>query len=272
MPTAEVNGVQLHYREAGEGFPVFLLHGFTGNHRNWALQIPPLSRDFRTVSLDHRGHGHSDKPAGPEDYDLELMAEDAFGLLQHLDIGACYVIGHSMGGVIAQRLALAHPEPVRALVLVDTWADLPDGAHTEARSRLLEIARQQGMEAVFEEQLRLNPMAEQIRAQPRFLELWRSQFLMTSREAYVHLAQALAQRQPLLDRLDAIEVPTLIVCGENDAPFLGPCQRIHARMPGSELVVIPGAGHTPQIEKAAEFNQALLGFLSRVHEGVAARG
>src|SRR3990172_1288253 len=176
--------------------------------------------------MDHRGQGYSEKRTEPEDYSLELMAEDAYGLLEHLGIGECYVVGHSMGGVVAQLLALNHPEPVRALVLVDTAAEVPDGFRPEERAPLLEIAREQGMVA----------------------------------------------GPPIIDKLEAIEVPTLVICGENDDPFIGPCRRIHERIPGSEFVIIPGAGHTPQIEKPADFNHALSGFLSRVHEGVAAGG
>src|SRR3990172_8249461 len=179
MPRARVNGIEIYYREKGAGYPVFMVHGYTGNLRNWALQVPVLSREFRMVSMDHRGHGHSDKPTGPEDYSLELMAEDAYGLLEHLGIRECYVVGHSMGGAIAQNLVLAHPDKVRALVLVDTWSEVPRGRGMEERARLLEIAREQGMEAVFDEQLSANPMAEQLRAQPLLLDVWRQQFLMT---------------------------------------------------------------------------------------------
>jgi len=272
MPHAQVNGIEIHYREAGQGFPLILIHGFTGNLRNWALQIPVLTPQFRTVSVDLRGHGHSHKPTRPEDYALELMADDVYGVVQHLGIGECYLAGHSMGGQIAQHLILTHPEPFRALVLVDTAAEVPDGLRTEERARLVEIAREQGMEAVFEEQLKTNPMADQLRAQPQFLEMWRQQFLLTSREAYLYCAQALASRQPILDRLPAIRVPTLVICGENDDPFVGPSRRIHERVPGSELAMIPGAGHTPQMERTEAFNRVLTEFLSRVHRTVAAAG
>src|SRR3972149_3066706 len=175
MPTARVNGIEIHYRGRGEGYPVFLIHGYTATLRNWALQVPVLSREFRMVSMDHRGHGHADKPTQPEDYSLELMAEDAYGLLEHLGMRECYVVGHSMGGAVAQLLALNHPEPVRALVLVDTAAEVPDGFRPQERAPLLDIAREQGMEAVFEEQLRTSPMAEQLRAQPLLLAVWRQQ-------------------------------------------------------------------------------------------------
>jgi len=270
MPKARINSIEINYRESGEGFPLLLIHGFTGNLRNWALQVPALTRDFRMMSIDQRGHGHSEKPTRGEDYSLELMAEDAYGLLQHLGIDGCYLIGHSMGGMVAQQLALTHPEPVRALVLVDTAAEITSAMHTQDGARLVEIARDQGMEAVFEEQLRINPMADQI--PPQLVGLWRQQFLLTSREAYIYCARAVARREPLLDKLHAIEVPTLIICGENDAPMLEASRQMHERIPGSELVIIPGAGHTPQIEKAPEFNRVLTEFLSRVHQGVAAGG
>lgn len=264
MPYLSVNGIDIHYREAGDGFPIVLIHGFTGNLRNWAVQIPVLTREFRTISLDLRGHGHSGKPTRLEDYSLDLMAGDVHGLIQHLGIKACYLAGHSMGGMIAQHLILSHPAPFRALALVDTAAEMPDGLRTQERARLVEIAREQGMEVVFEEQLRMSPMADRLRGQPEFLEMWRQQFLLTSREAYLYCAQAIANRKPLLDELSAIQVPTLIVCGENDEPFLGPSRRMHDRIPGSELAIIEGSGHTPQIEKPVEFNGVLMAFLAKL--------
>ncbi len=272
MPKARINGIEINYQESGEGFPLLLIHGFTGNLRIWTLQAPVLTRAFRMVSIDQRGHGHSEKPTQPEDYSLELMAEDAYGLLQHLGIDGCYLIGHSMGGMVAQHLVLAHPEPVRALVLVDTAAEVTSAMCTRDGARLVEIARDQGMEAVFDEQVRVNPMSDQIRSQPQLLALWRQQFLLTSREAYIHCARAIVGREPLLDKLHAIEVPTLIICGENDHLLTEASRRMHERIAGSELAIIRNAAHTPQIENAPEFNRILSEFLARVHEGVAAAG
>src|SRR5438309_2176796 len=160
MPTATINGLELNYREAGEGFPVVLVHGFTGNSRNWALTAPALADHFRTVSIDLRGHGRSARPTREEDFRMEAMADDVYQLLQHLDISECYLVGHSMGGMVSQCLVLAHAEVVRALVLVDTAADMPETLAARdrraQRERLAEIARTQGMEAVFEEQLRMD--------------------------------------------------------------------------------------------------------------------
>ena len=272
MPTATVNGIELHYREAGEGFPIVLVHGYTGNSRNWALTIPALAERFRTVSVDLRGHGRSAKPLRAEDYTADAMAEDVYGLIGHLGIKECFLAGHSMGGMVAQHLILAHPEPFRALILVDTAAERPSGIRAEERARLVEIARVQGLEAVFEEQLKSNPLADEFRARPELLEDFRRQFLMTSREAYIHCAATLMSRRPLLEELPRIKVPALVICGENDEPFVRPSRNMHERIAGSRLAMLPGAGHTPQIETPAQFNRVLTDFLAKVHESVAAGG
>ncbi len=179
-----------------------------------------------------------------------------------------------MGGMVSQHLVLSHPEIIRVLVLVDTAAEIPDTLKARERraerERLIEIAQKEGMEAVFEEQLRINPLREQILANPEFIQTWREQFLLTSPEAYIHCAHGMARRHPLLDELPKVHIPTLIICGENDEPFVEPSRQMHERINGSQLVMIAGAGHTPQIERPAEFNRVLMAFLSRVHDKVAA--
>ncbi len=274
MPTATIDGLEMHYREKGEGFPVVLVHGFTGNSRNWALTVPVLTRQFRTISVDLRGHGHSGKPVRREDYTLEAIADDVYALLQHLGVRECYLAGHSMGGMVSQHIVLNHPELVRALVLVDTAAEIPAGLVNKERlaerERLIEVAQNQGMEAVFEEQLRVNPLAEQIQANPEFLRTWREQFLLTSREAYIYGAHGMASRKSLLGELHRISVPTLVVCGEDDEPFLEASRKMHTEISGSRLEIIAGAGHSPQIETPATFNAVIVEFLSKVHETAAA--
>jgi 2-succinyl-6-hydroxy-2,4-cyclohexadiene-1-carboxylate synthase len=274
MPHATINGNEIHYRDTGgDGFPVVLVHGFTGNTRNWALTVPALREKFRVVSLDHRGHGLSHKPTEIESYQLEFLADDLHGLLQHLGIERCFLVGHSMGGMVAQLLVLDHPGLVAALVLVDTAAGIPQSLRAkeryEERQRLVRIAEEHGMEAVFEEQLKANT-DPRVRENPEFVQVWREQFLMTSREAYIGGAHGMASRRSVVPRLKEIGVPTLIVCGENDAPFLEASQVMHDKVPGSELIIIPGAGHTPQIETPTEFNRVLTRFLDRVYATAAA--
>jgi 2-succinyl-6-hydroxy-2,4-cyclohexadiene-1-carboxylate synthase len=270
VPYANVNGIDIHYRETGEGFPVVFVHGYTGNSRNWALTIPALRDNFRTISVDLRGHGLSAKPASEDDYALEVMARDVFELLKSLDVTECVLVGHSMGGMVSQILTLEHPEAVRALVLVDTAAEVPKGLlydeRRKQRERLMQMAREQGMEAVFEEQERITPLHPALAANPRYIDIWREQFLMTSREAYIGGANGMASRRSMVGDLAKVSVPTLIICGEKDEPFLEPSRQMHEAIPGSELVIIPGAGHGPQMETPAEFNRALAEFLAKVRE------
>jgi len=271
MSEVSVNGVEIHYREAGDGFPIVFVHGYTGNLRNWALTVPALTECFRTVSMDLRGHGRSSKPPRAEDYNYDAMAEDVYGLLSHLGISDCYLVGHSMGGFIAQRLILAHPELFRALVLVDTAAETTAGRSDELR-RLAGFAEEHGMEAAFDETARTSSLASNLRDHPGFNVLWREQFLMTSLEAYVGCARAALSRQSSQLDLPSIGVPTLIICGENDEPFLEPSRKMHEAIKGSELAIISGAGHGPQMETPGEFNRALTEFLSKVHQTVPAGG
>ncbi len=236
------------------------------------MTIPALRESFRTISIDLRGHGLSEKPAREEDHSLELMADDVHELLGHLGVTRGCLVGHSMGGMVSQLLVLSHPETVRALVLVDTAAEMPKGLlydeRRKQRERLVQIAREQGMEAVFEEQLRITPVHPAMKANPRYIDIWREQFLLTSPQAYIAGAHGMATRRSLVGELPEIAAPTLIICGEKDDPFLEPSRQMHAAIPGSELEIIAGAGHGPQMETPAEFNRVLTGFLSRVQETV----
>jgi pimeloyl-ACP methyl ester carboxylesterase len=273
MPHANVNGIDIHYRETGEGFPIVFVHGYTGNSRNWALTIPALRENFRMISVDLRGHGLSARPESEDEYALEVMASDVYELLRALEVAECVLVGHSMGGMVSQLLVLEHPEVARALVLVDTAAEVPKGLlydeRRKQRAGLVDIAREKGMEAVFEEQLRITPIHPALKANPKYIEIWREQFLMTSREAYIAGAHGMASRGSVVGDLAKVSVPALVICGEQDEPFLEPSRQMHAAIPGSELVIIPGAGHGPQMETPAEFNRVLVEFLSRVRQASA---
>jgi 3-oxoadipate enol-lactonase len=273
MPMRTVNGIEIHYRETGKGFPIVFVHGYTGNSRNWALTVPALREEFRTISVDLRGHGLSGRPESEDDYALETMASDVYELLKALDVSECVLVGHSMGGMVSQLLVLEHPEAVRALVLVDTAAEVPKGLlydeRRKQRAGLVEIARERGMEAVFEEQLRMTPIHPALKANPRYIDIWREQFLMTSREAYIAGANGMASRRSVVGDLAKVSVPTLVICGEKDEPFLEPSRQMHEAINGSELVIIQGAGHGPQMETPGEFNRVLMEFLAKVRETTA---
>jgi 2-succinyl-6-hydroxy-2,4-cyclohexadiene-1-carboxylate synthase len=266
MATTAVNGIEIFYREVGEGFPVVLVHGYTGNSRNWALTAPVLADRFRVISVDLRGHGLSEKPAREEDHTYPQMAEDVRQLLTQLGVDSSVIVGHSMGGRVVQELVLGHAELFRALVLVDTMGEFVPERRQEMR-RLTDFARQNGMERTFDEHVRTSALTGRLDENEGFVRIWREQFLMTSLEAYIGCVTSALNQEPTLPRLASLSMPALVVCGATDAPFLGPTQRLHEALRGSEYVIIEECGHSPQLEKPAEFNELLLGFLTRVQEG-----
>jgi pimeloyl-ACP methyl ester carboxylesterase len=129
------DGTRLFYTDAGQGRPVLLLHGWTCDVTDWSWQAPELEPRYRVLTVDQRGHGHSDAPRGS--YRPQVLADDAAALLQAVAPGqAAVVFGHSMGGVVASALAVRHPELVAGLVLVDPQYGLPAAAHGAPACRL----------------------------------------------------------------------------------------------------------------------------------------
>lgn len=271
MPTIPTNGIEMNYFSVGEGFPLVLAHGHSGNVRNWALQRS-LAERYRMISVDHRGHGKTTAPADPAAYSMEIMAEDLYLALRGLGIDQCYLVGHSMGGMIALEFALAHQNMLRALVLVDTASGEFRMNITEEVEEIEGIARTKGMEGVFEHNLSRNPvMAMEIGKAPQNREIYLREYLVNSVDGYINSLKALRSRRSLTDRLGEIRVPTLIVVGDRDEPFIEPANTMHWGIPGSELVVVPECGHSPHIEFPDQFNRVLTDFLDRV-EGKSIRG
>ncbi|MCK4243173.1 MAG: alpha/beta hydrolase [Dehalococcoidia bacterium] len=268
MPTAVINGVKINYQLSGEGPPIILLHGFTGSHQDWALQIPVLSNKYRVMAMDHRGHGKSEAPSSPDDYSISIFARDVYGLLRHLGISKTCIMGHSMGGFMALELALEHPEMVTALVLVDTssgeWEQDPE--FEQIRAKLKELARTEGMEAAFEYNAAHNAMIrERFEKYPEQREVSRQRMLQTSVNGYIYGGDAIWSWKPVTHRLSEIKVPALIVVGEEDAPFLKASHIMKESIADAEMVIIPGATHSPHEEAADAFNQVVVSFLDRLN-------
>jgi pimeloyl-ACP methyl ester carboxylesterase len=148
MPKVQANGIEIFYVENGTGEPLLLIAGFACDHTNWSEMIPLLASRYRVIVFDNRGVGQSSAPDTP--YSIRQMAEDAAGLLDAVGLRSVHVAGHSMGGQIAQELALAHPERVKTLMLlsscaridergkavIESWGDLPRLVDAETGLRL----------------------------------------------------------------------------------------------------------------------------------------
>lgn len=267
MPFFTVNGIDLFYQDMGQGKPVVFLHGFTGSSLDWTLQLEAIRERYRGIALDFRGHGRSSAPPREEDYSVYLNSEDLLSLLRQLDIDRCVLVGHSMGGFTALQFVLDHPDRVAALVLVDTssgeW-DLVPG-YAELRAKLDELAMTQGLLAAFEYDAAHNPLRiERFRKQPEQREIVKRKVLSTSVEGYVYVPRSFAKWRPVTSRLKEIQVPTLIFLGEEDRGFLRASQILNHSIPGSELVIVPGAFHNPHEEAPEFFNAYFLKFLDTV--------
>ncbi|MBN2398336.1 MAG: alpha/beta fold hydrolase [Deltaproteobacteria bacterium] len=268
MPFEMINDVSLHYEEAGEGEAILFLHGYTGSTKDWAYQAALLSSQYRVIALDHRGHGMSSGPHEEEGYSIPISSNDVYELLRLLDVDRCCLVGHSMGGFISLQFALDHPDLVSALVLVDTSSGTFDVApgYPAMRAKMDELAREEGVEAAFEYEAAHNPLRiERYRRHPEWREVARRKALGTSVDGYIYVARSFGKWQPVTNRLGEIRVPTLIFRGEEDAPFATASETLKASITGSDLVIVPGAGHSPHEENLDIFNEKLTAFLASVY-------
>ena len=268
MPKAKINGIEIYYEEAGEGYPLVWSHEFAGDYRSWETQVRFFSRRYRVVTYSARGYPPSDIPTSLDDYTQEQAVDDLRGLMVHLGIEKAHVGGLSMGGNVALNFGLTHPEMARSLVVAGTGSGSTD---PEAfRKRVNEVAeglRSGGMESM--DDYSNSPTRVQLmRKDPRGYEEFRAQFLEHSSIGSALTFQGIQGRRPsifeLEDRLRALEVPTLIMTGDEDDPCIETSVFMKRTIPNSGLVVIPRSGHAINLEEPDLFNRAVLDFLTAV--------
>jgi pimeloyl-ACP methyl ester carboxylesterase len=250
VPIAAINGINVFYEEHGGGFPVLLSHGYSATGRMWAPQAKALVGRYHLITWDMRGHGQTDSPDSLDQYSEELTVADMRGLLDHLGVGEAVVGGLSMGGYMSLAFYLRHPQMVRALVLSDTGPGYRKAEARETWNRMAEARAQ-----AFEEQgLDALGSGTEVRASVLYHRSARGLAL----SARGMLAQSGSR---VIDALPDVRVPTLVLVGEQDEPFLPATEYMAAKIPGARKVVIEGAGHAANIERADAFNAALLEFL-----------
>jgi len=261
----KANGILINYESSGrEGAPVVVLsHSLGSNLVMWEPQLPVLEPYFRVLRYDTRGHGDSEAAAGP--YSFESLAEDLVGLLDGLGIPQAHFIGLSMGGMIGQALGLVHPDKLLSLLLCDTAAANPPGSREIWQERI-ELVRKEGLAPLMEPTLERWFTPEFIRQAPPILEKIRQQFLTTSINGYVGCSQAIMELD-YLERLEKIQIPTLIVVGKEDPGTpVSAARAMQERIVGSKLVILPGARHLSSVEQAGAFNRAVLDFLTKIRK------
>lgn len=277
--TIEVDGhggpVALAVAEAGEGGrPLLLVHGFTGAKEDFTEWLDLLAaRGWHVVAPDQRGHGASSQPEDEAAYSFDAFTADLFGLLDALEWERCALLGHSMGGMVAQTAVLAAPERFEALVLMDT-SHRGLRADPELVALGVGIARTEGIAAVMAAQdalgsqdaLGTSAHERVLATREGYREFSQRKMLASSPAMYVAMLSVITDPEGVdrLPDLASFALPTLVLVGDEDVPFLKPARRMAEAIAGAELVVVPGAGHSPQFENPERWWEALSGFLDRV--------
>jgi len=260
---ATINGVEINYTLEGEpGRPVVVLcHPLGVNLNVWAYQIPVLERHFQVLRYDLRGHGGS--AVGRTPYSLETLAADAAGLLQHLRIDQVAFTGLSIGGMIAQVFALQYPERLSALVLCSTGSRTGPQAKAGLDQRIQKV-ESEGMESQVPLVLQNWFTVGFREAAPATMGWIAGMIRSTQVAGFVGCCRAI-QELDVLDRLGAIQVPTLLVAGEQDKNYPPEVsEQIRQRIAGSELKGLSNAAHLGSVEQVHAFNEAVSRFLQEV--------
>jgi pimeloyl-ACP methyl ester carboxylesterase len=250
----------------GSGPDLTLLHSVGLSTRaGWREQVTLLSQYFTVLSFDFRGLGESERGSGP--LGVDTFVRDLGELHRQLGIARTALMGVSLGGFVAQEFAIRNPDAVSSLVLVSTTSRIHE-SHAARRTARNEAIRQRGMAAAADHQLDSHFPAGFARANPEVLRWYRDHYLANDPENYIEIMDDLG-RFDSSERLSAIQCPTLIVAGGDDASSvagrepLDSARTLHRLIAGSELAVIPGAYHYPQIDHAEAFNARVLDFLTR---------
>ena len=265
MPSATVAGTTLHYVDVGAGGPpVLLLHAFPFHSGMWEAQVEALADRYRVVVPDLKGFGASDAPDDVSAYSMASYADEVAGLLATLELEQVAVVGLSMGGYVSFSLLSRHRPLVSALVLADTRADPDSDQVLERRTNQQRTVRDEGTAPVIDALLTTLLAEHTHEHRPEVVD--RARLLMDNPPAgFVGALEAMKSRPDASPQLDSIDVPTLVVVGEEDKPSPPEvAESMHERIRGSRLAVLPDAGHLTNLEVPGPFNQALRGFLAEL--------
>jgi len=265
----EVRGIELALAEHGVGgHPLLAVHGYTGAKEDFIEWLDPLSdRGWHGVAMDLRGHGMSDKPDPDSAYSLAELAADVLGVADALGWSEFTLIGHSMGGMVAQLLALEHPERLRGLVLLATGHGPVEGIDPELIDLAMTVVAEGGMDALADLLATMSGPLETpahlrlLEEREGYAEYGDRNLRSVAPGAYAALGKEMVGAEDRLDALAALSVPTQVIVGSLDHSFLDSSRRLGEAIPGAEFVELEDAGHSPQFETPVEWWRALTGFL-----------
>ena len=265
--TVEVGELTMSYYDEGDG-PVFLLvHGFSGSKLDFHDQLGWFSDRYRVIAPDNRGHGETTNTGDASSYSIDAMVDDLHRFTGALGIEQFHLLGHSLGGMIAMRYALTHQDKLRSLILMDTSAtalDVPKGALGMTATIL-----QEGGPSALLEMMKAAPSTPEVQNGIDYLgeeEHWgriAEKLEQMDQAAYISLAEVLDDLPDITPTLAAIMVPTTVIIGAADAPFIESSRAMAATIPGACLEIIADASHCPQYENAEAWRDVIDRHLAR---------
>jgi pimeloyl-ACP methyl ester carboxylesterase len=265
MPKAQSNGIELYYEIHGAGQPLVLISGLGYPLWQWHKMVPFLAEHFQVITFDNRGVGQSDKPTGP--YTAQMLAADTAGLLDALGIEKAIIAGHSMGGFVAQAMALDFPQKVAKLILCSTNFGGPH--HVPVTSEAMKVLTDVSSDALtrFKNGLAVSTAPDWSEKNPEMIEEWVKWRVANPIEPTHYQAQLavglglLPEAAAFEDKLPRLNVPTLILFGAHDKVVPPENASLLAeKISGSKVVILPNAGHFFPIEVAEAAAQTITDF------------
>lgn len=275
MPHAVTDdGVKLYYEEAGSGAPLVFVHEFAGDCRSWEPQVRFFSRYYRCIAFNARGFPPSDVPEDPEKYSQVRARDDIRCVLDHLKLERAHVCGLSMGGFATLHFGMAYPQRARSLLVGGCGYGAQPDKREQFREETNAAAAQMEKEgmAQFAKRYALGPTRVQLQNKnPRAWQEFASQLAEHSTLGSALTMRGVQGRRPslweLVDGMRALEVPTLIVTGDEDDPCLEPALLMKRTIRTSALAILPSSGHAINLEEPEAFNRLLFDFLAAVEVG-----
>jgi 3-oxoadipate enol-lactonase len=265
MPKAPVNGINMYYEVHGKGVPLVMIQGFAGNHQAWFFQTSVFKKYYKVVIFDNRGIGRSGKSNEP--YTIKTMADDVIGLMDYLNIDKAHVLGLSLGGMVAQEVAISYAERVSKLILGSTFAGSEVNDVNPELMKVLGI--REGSTDVDIRSIDFRKLMNFMVSSAFNKRLFKMVLVPLSKyslrsvdpERYLGQMQSLAGYDTL-DRLHMIKAPTLVITGKGDRIISpGASEVIASHIPNSKLVLVKGGSHAFFMEMRGRFNKEVLGFL-----------
>ena len=275
MPHAKTDdGVRLYFEETGSGHPLILVHEFAGDLRSWESQMRHFGKRYRTIAFNARGFPPSDVPENVASYSQARAADDILAVLDHIGAPKAHIVGLSMGGFATLHFGLRHPRRALSLCIggCGYGAELDKRETFRAEADVIAgMIRSGGMPA-FAERYAYGPTRVQYENKdPRGHAEFKKMLAEHSAVGSANTQQGVQKERPslytLVEEMKRIDVPTLVITGDEDWPCLMPGILMKQSIPSSALVVMPNAGHAINIEEPEEYNRLVGDFLSQVESG-----